>query len=576
LAFPADLLALATLLKSPLVAVPDRELLAAMEQTASEAPERRSSLLLGRLAASAAAGARVRILIALLGTRDSASPHQLLAEALRRLDAGNAYAAAYGERLRPQPAAARTPLPPATEAGLTRELMDSRIFMREIRDDATAAVRGGEDEDDKNGYGESMEAALARRNLRRLLELCMRAERDGPPTLCHVLQALDQLADDDELGSVAEHGDAISLMTIHKSKGLEFPLVALADTGRPFGRRERYWLQGDDGNGDPGLYYMGSSDRKPAGDEHYDRLVALDEDDVVQESQRLLYVALTRASQYLLVTGHEPKRAVGLAGSIVHGRLLEAASSLGEGGACELYRMPLPIEAAPGEPEPLALVCETRGLAALAATAVAPRPARSKSPRIAEFAPALSELPGELKLTTATSDKGATAGLAAQRLGVDQKEDAARFGEQVHLAIEAAVRAGRYRVDGGDAALADHLTQLFDSAVWRQLVQGAERLVAELPFVLPRPGELCCGRIDLVAYLRDGSILVVDYKTTRFNRTLELDGATRDRMDLQLFCKERGYAEQLATYVEAVRAIEGDRPVRGAILFTTLPWLLEL
>jgi ATP-dependent helicase/nuclease subunit A len=573
LAFPADLLALAAVLKSPLVALPDCELLAALEQTAAEAPERRSSLLLGRLAASAAAGARVRILIGLLGARDSASPHQLLAEALRRLDVGNAYAAAYGERGRPEPAAARTP---SADQSLAREPVERRLFMRETRREGAAKVSAHEECGNTNGYGESGEGALARRNLRRLLELCMRAERDGPPTLCHVLQALDQLADDDELGSVAEHGEAISLMTIHKSKGLEFPLVALADTGRPFGRRERYWLQGSDGNGEHGLYFMGSSDRKPAGDERYDRLVALDEEDVVQESQRLLYVALTRASQYLVVTGHEPKRAVGLTSSIVHGRLLEAAGSLGEAGGCELYRMPLPIVAVGDDAEPLALVCETPGLSALAADAVAQRAVRPHAPRVAEFALEASELPGELKLTTATSDQGSGAGLAAQRLGVDQQEDGALFGEQVHLAIEAAVRAGRYTAGGLDAAMTVHLAQLFESDAWRQLVDGAERLVAELPFVLPRPGELCCGRIDLVAYMRDGSILVVDYKTTRFNRTLELGGATRDRMDLELFCRERGYQQQLATYVEAVRALEGGRPVRGAILFTSLAHLLDL
>lgn len=573
LAFPADLLALATVLKSPLVAVPDRELLAALEQTASQAPERRSSLLLGRLAASAAAGARVRILIGLLGARDNASPHQLLAEALRRLEVAKAYAAAYGDRLRSEPATATSP---PSEPSRAHELVETRLFMREIRREG--AAKGSVEEEDSriNGYGESGEGGLARRNLRRLLELCMRAERDGPPTLCHVLQALDQLAADDELGSVAEHGDAISLMTIHKSKGLEFPLVALADTGRPFGRRERDWLQGSDGNGEHGLYYMGSSDRKPASDEGYDRLVALDEEDVVQESQRLLYVALTRASQYLVVTGHEPKRAVGLTSSIMHGRLLEAAGSLGEAGGCELYRMPLPIVAFDGDAEPLALVCETPGLSALEASAVAPKGARPNTRRVAEFSPEASNLPGELKLTTATSNKDSRTGLAAQRLGVEQQADGARFGEQVHLAIEAAVRGGRSIAAGHDAALTAHLTQLFESPAWRQLGDSAERLVAELPFVLPRPGELCCGRIDLVAYLRDGSILVVDYKTTRFNRTLELEGATRDRRDLELFCRERGYARQLATYVEAVRALEGKRPVRGAILFTTLAQLLEL
>jgi len=91
--------------------------------------------------------------------------------------------------------------------------------------------------------------------------------------------------------------DAIQLMTIHKSKGLEFPWVVLADAGRKPNVNKDRWLVSDQ-------WLAFNSDR-----EEYTSLLTrflkeLETEKEKAESKRLLYVALTRAKDKLLISGH--------------------------------------------------------------------------------------------------------------------------------------------------------------------------------------------------------------------------------------------------------------------------------
>ncbi len=93
----------------------------------------------------------------------------------------------------------------------------------------------------------------------------------------------------------AEAQGAVRLMTIHKSKGLEFPLVVLADSGRvPRGGSETAYLLPELGlafklENPPLLYRFAKWQDKQQSD---------------AETQRLLYVALTRAKDKLIISGH--------------------------------------------------------------------------------------------------------------------------------------------------------------------------------------------------------------------------------------------------------------------------------
>ena len=102
-------------------------------------------------------------------------------------------------------------------------------------------------------------------------------------------------------GAPALPAESVSIMTVHRSKGLEFPVVILADTARRFNLRDIY---------DPVLFHpqlgVGMNLRQGDGDlfatvPH--RAIRLAQKrESISEEMRILYVALTRARDKLIVT----------------------------------------------------------------------------------------------------------------------------------------------------------------------------------------------------------------------------------------------------------------------------------
>ncbi len=180
---------------------------------------------------------------------------------------------------------------------------------------AASAMRGGE---------------LRRANLGMLLRIAGNFEKQGLNGLFDFMDYLKNAAENADMahakpGSGAE--SAVTMMTIHKSKGLEFPVVILADTVR--GRVSESAVLCSERLG-IGLNYVDTGRRIKYPALPLKLIRYFKNKDEFAEEMRLLYVALTRAREKLIMicgkSGSSPSKkwcnpAVGTDGKILSGHI---------------------------------------------------------------------------------------------------------------------------------------------------------------------------------------------------------------------------------------------------------------
>ena len=151
------------------------------------------------------------------------------------------------------------------------------------------------------------DAESKKANLNYLIELASTFYSNIGNTLNAYIKYIDNLKDKQDTSTtsakiIGENEDVVRLMTIHKSKGLEFPIVILADTSKGYNfsdsRKQRvvfhhkYGIGIDVVNQDLGVTYP--SLIKQA-------IRSVIEKETKSEELRLLYVALTRAKEKLYI-----------------------------------------------------------------------------------------------------------------------------------------------------------------------------------------------------------------------------------------------------------------------------------
>jgi ATP-dependent helicase/nuclease subunit A len=145
-------------------------------------------------------------------------------------------------------------------------------------------------------------------NLNTLLELALEADAGRYPSLTRFITKVSALSEDDVVTSSVTSDSRVRILTIHGAKGLESPIVFVADSARtssepPAGfhavidwpaasdRPEQFLLVG----------------KKEVRDTVSQQLLADKQMADRREEANLLYVALTRAGQHLYISGCEPK-----------------------------------------------------------------------------------------------------------------------------------------------------------------------------------------------------------------------------------------------------------------------------
>ncbi|OBF64292.1 ATP-dependent DNA helicase [Mycobacterium sp. 852002-51971_SCH5477799-a] len=400
--------------------------------------------------------------------------------------------------------------------------------------------------------------------------------------------------------------DRVQVLTVHSAKGLEWQVVAVAHLSGgtfPSTASKSTWLtdaaelppllRGDRAAaGTLGIPVMDTSDvtnRKQLSDkisEHRRQL----EQRRVDEERRLLYVAVTRAENTLLVSGHQ----WGATGIKPRGpsdflceikAVIDDSAAAGDPCGTVEHWAPTPADGernplrdnvieAVWPPDPLARRRDgvERGAARVRQALLADTTeegvdvdgwAADVDALLAERArsarPAPRPLPSQLSVSSLVGlarDPAGTAQRLAHRLP-SRPEPHALLGNAFHAWVQKFYGAeclfelgdlpGAADSDAGDAAELTALQDAFNESPWAARVP----LAVEVPFEMPIGDTLVRGRIDAVFADPDGGATVVDWKTGEPPRGQEA---------------KRQAAVQLAVYRQAWAALTGvpESSVRAA------------
>ena len=428
-------------------------------------------------------------------------------------------------------------------------------------------------------------------NVHKLLRLAAGFERDHGRDVRGLadLAAAELDAEARESDAPVELGEckAVRLMSIHAAKGLEFDVVCVADLGRrrPGDGDEDLLVAG----GEIGLRLVGldgASEKALA----YERLRERARERAAREEERVMYVAMTRARERLILSGGvalaswpsagpaaAPLAWLGpalLGGELARlpsqeqpvvdvrwgtaalrcslntrqtiGRVLRAQSLAPGAGDLPLATAPAPARAAP-ERQDAPPAPRTLSYSALAAwRACGYRFYLERILRLPE------EPAGVLADDPARAGQGAGAGDAPP--GSGPVLEARLRGTLVHALLErdapagdrvaaAAARLG-IELSAADAADVVRLADAFADSPLAQRLRRARSLRREHGFAVALGDTLLTGVVDVLADERGGATLVIDYKT---------DGL-RDDTDLAAYVEKRYGVQRRAYALAALRA----------------------
>lgn len=394
------------------------------------------------------------------------------------------------------------------------------------------------------------------------LNLALDYERRETPSLQGFLawlrDAQSEIKRDMELAR-----DEVRVMTVHGAKGLEAPVVILADTTtRPEGHIPPKLLDLPAGMHD-GLVWAGPKITDPQAVVQA-RSAAIDV--ARYEYNRLLYVGLTRAGRRLIVCGTAPRKKNDGTHSIPDGcwyklieeTLLDHCETVpAEDGEGTIWRFrksaPLTLAAATAESrreakEPAWL---TSVLAEESARIVTITPSGA-SEDDARYAIAPSSFSRESALLRGTLVHRLMQSLPD--IAPDVRAEAARR----YLA-----RAGRNLAEEDHADIAAQVFGILDSPSFQPLFASGSR--AEVPIVGRLGTSIVSGQVDRLV-VTDKAVLIADYKTNRpAPRTLD------DALKMH-----RGYVRQLALYRAVLAKIYPARAIRAALIWTDSAALMDI
>ena len=151
--------------------------------------------------------------------------------------------------------------------------------------------------------------ALRQANLKILFEKAKQYESASFKGLFNFINFIDKLkGNNGDMASaklIGENEDVIRIMSIHKSKGLEFPIVFLCAAQKSFNMKdlnENILLHQDMGFGPT---FIDIENKIKFNTLAKEAIKIKSKEEIISEEERILYVALTRAKEKLIITGRK-------------------------------------------------------------------------------------------------------------------------------------------------------------------------------------------------------------------------------------------------------------------------------
>lgn len=216
----------------------------------------------------------------------------------------------------------------------------------------------------ETGYGDyaaAMPAGARRKaNLEMLVEKAIAYENTSYKGLFHFVRYIDELqkydVDFGEADLTSENEDVVRIMSIHKSKGLEFPVVFVAGMGKNFNKqdtRSKMVLHPELGLG---LDCMDGKKRTKSPTIAKKAIAKQIDLENLGEELRVLYVALTRAKEKLILTGMKKDAEEELLSYVLLAEPQGTLSYLAREGAAGYLDWVLPAVLSYGDKYPVTLV----------------------------------------------------------------------------------------------------------------------------------------------------------------------------------------------------------------------------
>ena len=357
-----------------------------------------------------------------------------------------------------------------------------------------------------------------------------------------------------------EDEEAVRILTVHKAKGLEFPVVYVADLAAQTGSKNPTIVFG----GSSGIWgtmaAMGGVAVETPG---YQQARRENTDRERAEEKRLFYVAATRAKDLLVVSCWRPRRDTktkGFTDARDRGKNnlarfwkgmdpsqfpgLVAIASPEPSVPARLEVVPLPDVGAAKELARSIGEVEARGERLARARSL---PLRRAGGHDAEAEAPSEDRPREDREPAATPSR-------AERIGSAVHEAMQTVVERSSPPKEAADEASAvWELVPAEASEVRRLVgKLVASDLYRRSAEAPRRLTETPVLYRDAAGFLVEGKIDLL-FEEEGEWIVVDYKTDRWKGAADRDALAQQR-----------YSSQLLDYAAAVRALGKSARVRSA------------